>query len=116
MGVYPSDLLNQGLYEEPESDLIISTLTKRKEREEAREWSAKRYEIAQTMWTDYMARNIRISKGNKEGTSKQFRWTKLMEHLFLEILAEEAQKGNKPSNTFKAVSINRVIEAISEKF
>ncbi|KAK5826115.1 hypothetical protein PVK06_021025 [Gossypium arboreum] len=35
-------------------------------------------------------------------TSKQFRWTKLMEHLFLEILAEEAQKGNKPSNTFKA--------------
>ncbi|KAG8478834.1 hypothetical protein CXB51_028797 [Gossypium anomalum] len=39
-----------------------------------------------------------------------------MEHLFLEILAEEAQKGNKPSNTFKAASINRVVEAISEKF
>ncbi|KAK5846971.1 hypothetical protein PVK06_003272 [Gossypium arboreum] len=58
MGVDPSDLLNQGLYEEPESDLIISTLTEREEREEAREWSAQRDKIAQTMWTDYMARNI----------------------------------------------------------
>ncbi|KAK5836962.1 hypothetical protein PVK06_012768 [Gossypium arboreum] len=116
MGVDPSDLLNQGLYEEPESDLIISTLTEREEREEAREWSVKRDEIAQTMWTDYMARNIRMGKGNKEGTSKRFRWTKPIEHLFLEILADEAQKGNKPSNTFKAVSINRVVEAISEKF
>ncbi|MFQ6650073.1 hypothetical protein Gotur_023262 [Gossypium turneri] len=94
---YYESLLN----EEPESDLIIPTLTEREEREEAREWSAKRYEIAQTMWTDYMARNIR--------------WTKPMEHVFLEILAEKAQKGNKPSNTFKAVSINRVVEAISER-
>ncbi|KAH1096938.1 hypothetical protein J1N35_013859 [Gossypium stocksii] len=58
MGIDPSDLLIQGLYEEPESDLIISTLTEREEREEVREWSAKRDEIAQTMWTDYMARNI----------------------------------------------------------
>ncbi|KAG8489430.1 hypothetical protein CXB51_017432 [Gossypium anomalum] len=58
MGVDPSDLLNYGLYEEAESDLIIPTLTEREEREEAREWSAKRDEIAQTMWTDYMARNI----------------------------------------------------------
>ncbi|MFQ6653572.1 hypothetical protein Gotur_024902, partial [Gossypium turneri] len=49
-----------------------------------------------------------MGKGNKEETSKQFRWTKLMEHLFLEILVEEAKRGNKPSNTFKAVSINRV--------
>ncbi|MFQ6655804.1 hypothetical protein Gotur_026200 [Gossypium turneri] len=68
------------------------------------------------MWTDYMARNIRMGKGNKEGTSKQFRWTKPMEHLFVKILAEKAQKGNKPSNTFKAVSINRVVIAISERF
>ncbi|PPS16327.1 hypothetical protein GOBAR_AA04245 [Gossypium barbadense] len=111
-----SDLLNQGLYEKLESDLIIPTLTEREEREETREWSAKRDEIAQTMWTDYMARNIRMGNGNKEWTSKQFRWTKLMEHLFLEILTEEAQKGNKPSNTFKAVYINRVVEAISERF
>ncbi|KAK8359814.1 hypothetical protein V6Z12_A04G121200 [Gossypium hirsutum] len=43
---------------------------------------------------------LRMGKGNKEGTSKQFRWTKLMEYLFFEILAEEAQKGNKPSNSF----------------
>ncbi|MFQ6658843.1 hypothetical protein Gotur_027944 [Gossypium turneri] len=28
-----------------------------------------------------------------------------MEHVFLEILAEEAQKGNKPSNTFKVWQI-----------
>ncbi|MFQ6658317.1 hypothetical protein Gotur_027641 [Gossypium turneri] len=55
-------------------------------------------------------------KGNKEGTSKQFRWTKPMEHIFLEILAEEARKGNKPSNAFKAVSINRVVKAIFERF
>ncbi|MFQ6660970.1 hypothetical protein Gotur_029289, partial [Gossypium turneri] len=87
---------------ELESNLIIPTLTEREEREEAREWSTKREEIRQTMWTDYMARNIR--------------WTKPMEHLFLEILAEEAQKGNKPSNTFKAVSINRVAVAISKRF
>ncbi|MBA0876368.1 hypothetical protein Goshw_025379 [Gossypium schwendimanii] len=39
-----------------------------------------------------------------------------MEHLFLKILADEAQKGNKPSNTFKVVSINRVVVAISERF
>ncbi|XP_052476946.1 uncharacterized protein LOC105798492 [Gossypium raimondii] len=58
MGVDPSNLLNQGLYEASESDLIIPTLTEREERQEAREWSAKRDEIAQTMWTDYMARNI----------------------------------------------------------
>ncbi|PPR89765.1 hypothetical protein GOBAR_AA30918 [Gossypium barbadense] len=57
-----------------------------------------------------------MDKDNKEGTSKQCRWTKPMEHLFLEILANEAQKGNKSSNTFKAVSINRVAETISERF
>ncbi|PPS09193.1 hypothetical protein GOBAR_AA11450 [Gossypium barbadense] len=51
-----------------------------------------------------------MGKGNKEGTSKQFRWTKLMEYLFLEILAEEF------SNSFKTVSINQVAEAISERF
>ncbi|PPE01758.1 hypothetical protein GOBAR_DD01197 [Gossypium barbadense] len=57
-----------------------------------------------------------MGKSNKKGTSKQFRWTKPMEHVFLEILAEEAQKGNKPSNTFRAVSINLVVEAISKRF
>ncbi|PPR82468.1 hypothetical protein GOBAR_AA38248 [Gossypium barbadense] len=39
-----------------------------------------------------------------------------MEHLFLEILAEKAQKGNKLSNTFKVVSFNPVAVAISERF
>ncbi|XP_039019766.1 L10-interacting MYB domain-containing protein-like [Hibiscus syriacus] len=39
-----------------------------------------------------------------------------MERLFLDILAEETQKGNKPSNTFRSVSINRVATTISEKF
>ncbi|MFQ6622185.1 hypothetical protein Gotur_001883 [Gossypium turneri] len=39
-----------------------------------------------------------------------------MEHLFLEILAEEAQRGNMPSNTFKVVSINQVADAISKRF
>ncbi|PPE01391.1 hypothetical protein GOBAR_DD01572 [Gossypium barbadense] len=131
MGVDPSDLLNQGLYEEPKFDLIIPTLTKREEREEVREWSAKRDEIAQTiwtewsakrdeisqtMWTNYMVKNIRMGKGNREGTSKQFRWTKLMEHIFLEILIEEDQRENKPSNTLKEISINRVSEAIFERF
>ncbi|PPR82467.1 hypothetical protein GOBAR_AA38247 [Gossypium barbadense] len=57
-----------------------------------------------------------MGKGNKEETSKQFRWTKSMEHLFLEILAEKAQKGNKLSNTFKVVSFNPVAVAISERF
>ncbi|PPD90763.1 hypothetical protein GOBAR_DD12308 [Gossypium barbadense] len=65
------------------------------------------------IWLEILGR---MGKGNKEGTSKQFRWTKPMEHVFLDILAEEAEKGNKPSNTFKAVSINRVVEAISERF
>ncbi|MFQ6635965.1 hypothetical protein Gotur_012845, partial [Gossypium turneri] len=43
-------------------------------------------------------------------------WTKAIEHLFLEIFAKEAQKGNGYFNTFKAVSINRVVVAISERF
>ena len=59
IGVDPSDLLNQGLYEESEFDSIIQTLTEREERQEAREWSAKRDESAQAMWTNYMVRNIR---------------------------------------------------------
>ncbi|KAK5770703.1 hypothetical protein PVK06_046856 [Gossypium arboreum] len=34
----------------------------------------------------------------------------------LRIPEDEAQKGNKPSNTFKTVSIKQVVEAISERF
>ena len=57
-----------------------------------------------------------MNKSKKEGTSKQFRWTKPMERVFLEILAEEAHKGNKPSNTFKPHALARVASTISEKF
>ncbi|KAL4333793.1 hypothetical protein GQ457_07G004620 [Hibiscus cannabinus] len=60
MGVDPNDLINEGLYEEHESNLIMSTLTQREEREEAREWAVKRDEIAEAMWTDYIARNINL--------------------------------------------------------
>ncbi|KAH1082651.1 hypothetical protein J1N35_022412 [Gossypium stocksii] len=38
------------------------TIEQQEEKEEAREWSAKRNEITQTMSTDYMARNIRHTK------------------------------------------------------
>ncbi|KAH1122645.1 hypothetical protein J1N35_005805, partial [Gossypium stocksii] len=58
MRVDPNYLIYQVLYEESEFDLVIPILTKRKEIEAAREWSTKRDEIAQSMWTDYMARNI----------------------------------------------------------
>ncbi|OMO53230.1 hypothetical protein CCACVL1_28789 [Corchorus capsularis] len=39
-----------------------------------------------------------------------------MERIMLEILAEEAQKGNKPSNFFKPTSFHRVTTTISERF
>ncbi|GMI78270.1 hypothetical protein like AT5G41980 [Hibiscus trionum] len=60
MGVDPNYLINEDLYEEPESHLITSTLTQREEREEAREWATKRDEIAQTTWSDYINRNVDI--------------------------------------------------------
>ncbi|GMJ08497.1 hypothetical protein like AT5G41980 [Hibiscus trionum] len=53
MGVDPNDLINEELYEEDESNLIISTLTQREEREEAREWAAKRDEIC-TSYVDWL--------------------------------------------------------------
>ncbi|GMY32799.1 hypothetical protein FCV25MIE_28041 [Fagus crenata] len=39
-----------------------------------------------------------------------------MENLLLEILADEALQGNKPSNIFKPSSYRKVVEAINEKF
>jgi hypothetical protein len=39
-----------------------------------------------------------------------------MSHILLEILAEEALKGNKPSSTFKAESFVKVASEISQKF
>ena len=39
-----------------------------------------------------------------------------MERVFMEILADEAQKGNTPSNTFKTPAFARVAATIFEKF
>ncbi|XP_030473383.1 uncharacterized protein At2g29880-like [Syzygium oleosum] len=55
------------------------------------------------------------SKANDEKI-KQFRWSKPMERVLLEILADEASKGNKPSSAFKPSSIARVVDTISERF
>lgn len=52
----------------------------------------------------------------REGKSKHFRWSGPMERMFLEILVDEASKGNKPSATFKPSSFVRVAQAINEKF
>ncbi|XP_048134930.1 uncharacterized protein LOC115731731 isoform X2 [Rhodamnia argentea] len=54
-------------------------------------------------------------KANDEKV-KQFRWSKPMERVLLEILADEASKGNKPSSIFKPSSIARVVDTINERF
>ena len=51
-----------------------------------------------------------------DGKTKQLRWTTAMERTMLEVLAEEARKGNKPSNTFKTGSYQVAAQAICEKF
>ena len=53
---------------------------------------------------------------DKESISEQFRWSNQMQCLLLEILANEATEGNKPSNTFMPGSFARAAQAISEKF
>ena len=52
----------------------------------------------------------------KESKSKQFGWSEPMQCLLLEILANDAGKGNKPSNTFMPGSLIRAAQEISEKF
>jgi len=42
------------------------------------------------------------STKNEKYKGKHFLWSKPMSHMLLEILAEEALKGSKPSSTFKA--------------
>ena len=55
-----------------------------------------------------------MSKGKeKVGGTKQFRWLPPMHKTMLRVLAEEAAKGNKPSNTFKAGSFALVVKEIS---
>ncbi|KAM3358213.1 hypothetical protein P3S68_021144 [Capsicum galapagoense] len=46
---------------------------------------------------------------------KQFRWSKIMEYLMLEILPDELKQGNKSTNQFKDSSFNRVSNAINEQ-
>nr|POE96145.1 hypothetical protein CFP56_65598 [Quercus suber] len=58
-----------------------------------------------------------MSKGKeKVGGTKQFRWLPPMHTTMLRLLAEEAAKGNKPSNTFKAGSFALVAKEISAQF
>ncbi|KAL4644247.1 hypothetical protein ACB092_02G150800, partial [Castanea dentata] len=58
-----------------------------------------------------------MSKGKeKVGVTKQFRWLPPMHTVMLRLLAEEAAKGNKPSNTFKAGSFTLVVKEISAQF
>ncbi len=52
----------------------------------------------------------------KEGKGSQFRWSTPMNVMLLNILEDEALKGNKPSNTFKPQSFARVAKKISKKF
>ena len=55
-----------------------------------------------------------MSKGKeKVGGTKQFRWLPPMHKTMLRVLAEEAAKDNKPSNTFKAGSFALVVKEIS---
>ena len=54
-----------------------------------------------------------MSKGKeKVGGTKQFRWLPPMHTTLLRLLAEGAEKGNKPSSTFKASSFAFVAKEI----
>ncbi|GAV64418.1 LOW QUALITY PROTEIN: Myb_DNA-bind_3 domain-containing protein, partial [Cephalotus follicularis] len=107
IGVDPNDPVVQEVNNEIRSR--SERQTQREEIEENREWLAKRDKMASVMWADYSIRR-QMTKG------KQFRWTKSMERLLFEILVDEALKGNKPTNTFKASSFTRVAKSISLKF
>ena len=52
----------------------------------------------------------------KESKSEQFRWSKPMQCLLIEILANDATKGNKPSSTFMLGSLALAAQTISENF
>ncbi|KAL4645796.1 hypothetical protein ACB092_02G259100, partial [Castanea dentata] len=89
------------------------TQSRRESVEDSRVWNAKRDEICKAMWSDY----TRImSKGKEKVGSKQFRWLPPMHTTMLTVLAKEATKGNKPSNTFKPGSFATVAKAITEQF
>jgi len=52
----------------------------------------------------------------KKCKGKHFTWSKPMSHMLLEILAEDALKGSKPSSTFKVESFVTMTTEISQKF
>jgi len=51
-----------------------------------------------------------------KGKGKHFKWTKPMSNMLLELLTDEALKGNKPSSTFKAESFVKVATEINAIF
>ena len=53
---------------------------------------------------------------NEKCKGKHFTRSKPMSHMLLEILVDEALKGNKPSSTFKAESFVKVATEISQTF
>ena len=55
---------------------------------------------------------IVMLKGKEKVGTKHFRWLPLMHTTMLTLFAEEAVKGNKPSNTFKADSFATVAKEI----
>ena len=57
-----------------------------------------------------------MSKEKEKVGSKQFKWLPPMRTTMLTLLAKEAIKGNKPSNTFKASSFATVAQTIYAKF
>ena len=57
-----------------------------------------------------------MSKGKEKMGTKHFRWLPPIQTTMLALLAEEAAKGNKPSNTFKAGSFAIVAKEISAQF
>ena len=58
-----------------------------------------------------------MSKGKeKVSSSKQFRWLPPMHSMMLRLLAQEAAKGNKPSNTFRAGSFALLVKEIIAQF
>ncbi|KAI8528064.1 hypothetical protein RHMOL_Rhmol12G0122200 [Rhododendron molle] len=51
-----------------------------------------------------------------ESRGKQFRWSKPIERVLLEVLADEVKIRNRPNNTFRTSSFNCVSSVIIEKF
>uniref|UniRef100_A0A2N9HZJ8 DDE Tnp4 domain-containing protein n=1 Tax=Fagus sylvatica TaxID=28930 RepID=A0A2N9HZJ8_FAGSY len=118
VGVDPDDPIMGDTTSEVDSQRIVHQThqTRREAQEESREWNDKRDEISEAMWIDYVTNRTMAKNKEKEGKGSQFRWSTPMHVMLLDILEDEALKGNKPSNTFKPQSFARVAKEISEKF